>query len=588
MAMTVSDFSVTCPDKKLQYKLNLEKVSCNRYILNFSSSFSEEIAPAPICIEWKIPAGNILSIWGPMLGFSRFFSPSWHRTKNNSNIASGAPILSLVNHDGSNACTIATSDPNNPISIGAGYSDNDSVVYCSVTLFSSYYVPISKYDVNIWIDCNTDSFSKSIQNVNHWWENDCNYHKPFVPKNAYLPIDSAWYSFQRSINETNLLEECKLSSNLGMKTLIVDDGWYTTQDSPIFQYCGDWEVEPTKFPDMKRFVDSVHRLDMKVMLWFSVFLSIYSKAYQHFKDKVLPNKDGAFVADFRYRDVRDYLKDKYVSAVRDYGLDGLKIDFVDLVVLSKDAPPANDNMDIPDLGKALDTFLLETKKELSIINPDIMIEFRQSYIGPSVLQYGNMIRVGDCPHDSMRNRTGILNLRLTSGNVAVHSDMLTWSKDAPAQEVARQMISTLLGVPQVSVRLKEYPARHHSVIAYWLDFYHRYLDVLHSEDLEVLNPELSYTQARVKKDGCTIAVNYANVPFTVEPVSVKKAEYILINSSDTDSAILCVKDNLGACKISIVDCDGTTVSEETEKLSAGIKQFRVPVCGLMIVTPITD
>ena len=53
-----------------------------------------------------------------------------------------------------------------------------------------------------------------------------------------------------------------------------------------------------------------------------------------------------------------------------------------------------------------------------------MIEFRQSYIGPAIRKYGNIFRAGDCPADILSNRIHTIDLRLTSGSTAVHSDML--------------------------------------------------------------------------------------------------------------------------------------------------------------------
>ena len=59
-------------------------------------------------------------------------------------------------------------------------------------------------------------------------------------------------------------------------------------------------------------------------------------------------------------------------------------------------------------------------KKLTALNPEVMLEFRQSYIGPAVRKYGNMLRVGDCPIDAIKNRQDIVNMRLTSGKTAVH------------------------------------------------------------------------------------------------------------------------------------------------------------------------
>ena len=84
---------------------------------------------------------------------------------------------------------------------------------------------------------------------------------------------------------------------------------------------------------------------------------------------------------------------------------------------------------------------------------DILIEFRQRYIGPSIRRYGNIFRVCDCPDSGISNRVGIVDLRLLSGNTAVHSDMLMWNKEEKAEIAALQVIDCLFGTMQFSVRL---------------------------------------------------------------------------------------------------------------------------------------
>ena len=37
---------------------------------------------------------------------------------------------------------------------------------------------------------------------------------------------------------------------IGFGTLIMDDGWQTADTGRDYPYCGDWEPEPSKFPDM--------------------------------------------------------------------------------------------------------------------------------------------------------------------------------------------------------------------------------------------------------------------------------------------------------------------------------------------------
>ena len=583
--MTINEFITDSNGENVDIRLTVVEEKDNHVVAKVTMWFEKKTVPQPIKIMWKIPVGNILSVWSPLIGFTRFIAPNWRRTKCESKTAVGAPVMSLVNHDGTNACTIAISDPKTPIEIGAGASEEEAMFFCNTTFFTSYICPIDYYEAYIRIDFDAVPFTESVKRANEWWENDFGYRKAYVPKEAYLPMDSSWYSFHQGLDSEKLLEECKLSAKLGMKTLIIDDGWQTDDNNRGYKFCGDWELATKKIPCMKSLVDRIHALGMKVMLWFSVpYVGPCSKIYEKFKDMALKREKGVLVVDIRYKEVRDYLVNIYIKTVKDFGLDGLKLDFIDHFTLEADSPEVNDRMDIPSVEDALENLLCETKQKLLEINPEILLEFRQGYIGPTVLKYGNMIRVGDCPYDSMRNRAGIINLRLTSGNTAVHSDMIMWSKDAPIEAVARQLISTLYGVPQVSLLLNELPQQHIDAIRFWLDFYIKNIEILHSSELYVKNPELGYSQVKTCKNGTMIGVNYADVPFELKAFQNNDAKYVLINSSNVKHIVVDCSENIVDCCVKIYSCLGEMVSEVQSSLQKGIQKIEVPVCGFVEIT----
>ena len=88
--------------------------------------------------------------------------------------------------------------------------------------------------------------------------------------------------------------------------------------------------------------------------------------------------------------------------------------------------------DIKSLPLAVNRLLSDVMERLKAIKPEILIEFRQSYIGPAIRKYGNIFRAADCPADILTNRVRTVDLRLFSGNTAVHSDMLEWNMNETA------------------------------------------------------------------------------------------------------------------------------------------------------------
>ena len=103
-----------------------------------------------------------------------------------------------------------------------------------------------------------------------------------------------------------------------MKTVIIDDGWQTDDESRKYGFCGEWRVAKKKFYDFEKFVRDVHALGMKVMVWYSVpFVGFFSESFVRFKNKLLYRENGlnAGVLDPRYKEVRDYLVSVYKTAL---------------------------------------------------------------------------------------------------------------------------------------------------------------------------------------------------------------------------------------------------------------------------------
>ena len=94
-------------------------------------------------------------------------------------------------------------------------------------------------------------------------------------------------------------------------------------------------------------------------------------------------------------------------------------------------------------SSALDKLLGETMEELKKIDENILIEFRQRYIGPFIKKYGNMLRVCDCPESGLANRVGSIDLRLMNEHTAVHCDPIVWNEGETPETAALQIVNAL-------------------------------------------------------------------------------------------------------------------------------------------------
>lgn len=365
-------------------------------------------------------------------------------------ISSSAPLDSFYDGNSVNKYTWALSECAKLIYYNSGAYEETGELECKFELSVKQYTNLSSARIAIRIDRRNIPMCEAVKSVSQWWTEECNMESAYVPETAKDSVYSFWYSYHQKLSAKAIEDECKRAKEVGFDVCIVDDGWQTDDSNKGYAYCGDWENAQSKIPDMAAHVKAVHDIGLKYILWYSVpFMGSKAKRYAEFKNMTLcpPEGNSAAVLDPRYKKVRDYLIDIYKTALIEWDLDGFKLDFIDeWREYEKGIPPYNPDMDIPVLYDAVDKFMSDVMNELKSIKGDIMIEFRQKYIGPNMRKYGNMFRVADCPNDILSNRAGVLDLRMIMGNSAVHSDMLMWHKDETPERAALQIISVLFGV----------------------------------------------------------------------------------------------------------------------------------------------
>lgn len=480
--------------------------------------FEEKITPKPVYITWYEDLVDTFSFWSSKCGTQHNITPDWSKRREESRTASGMPLICLHNKADMNRVCVALSDPTNPSTLLSGVVEENGTAQMQIDLLSQLCPPMDSYEVVIRIDKRDIPFYEAIKDVRRWWAS-LGYECAYTPDTAKLPMYSTWYSFHQHTIPEDIINECKIAKEYGMDTVIVDDGWQTDDNSRGYAFCGDWQVCPSKIPDMKSFVDEIHNLGMKFMIWFSVpFVGFESKNYERFKGMYLDTRNGAraSVLDPRFKEVRTFLADIYEKGVKEYGWDGLKLDFIDSFGLSEESSQDFDKMDTVSVEEAVQMLLAEVTERLKKINPDIMIEFRQSYVGPAIAKYGNIFRVTDCPCDAIINRESSLRLRLTSDTTAVHSDMLMWHNNDTNESVMYQLLSIMFAVPQISVRIENISEDHKKLLKSYLDFWRQHRKTLLDGNLTVSGADAGYTMAKSKNHGESVAVLYQNVIYKSE------------------------------------------------------------------------
>lgn len=529
-----------------------------------------------LSINWSVPFVNIAGCWTPNGNDARFIRMG---SVLQANLASQAPVLSLFGNNSDNRYTFALSDAFHQSTMRASVNEDNASLSCSATILPGKEEKLTSYTISILLDNRSIAFAQSLRKVSSWWEAMAAYQPSFVPDAAKQPVYSTWYSYHQRFTESALLKECRDAKAMGYETLILDDGWQTKNPGAGYAYTGDWNSE--RIADMAGFVKKVQQTGMKFMLWYSVpFMGYRAAAYEQFKGKYLYQSDrlSAAVLDPRYPQVRKFLVNKYMEDVRSWNLDGLKLDFIDSFVNKPEEIPAvGQDADFLSLYAAVDQLMLDVKKSLTILKPSILIEFRQSYIGPAMRKYGNMFRAGDCPNAALTNRVRTTDLKLLAGTTAVHADMLMWNAHEPAHLAALQFSNVLFAVPQLSVKLAALPAAHLNMVKFYTRYWIENKAVLLDGTFTALNPELNYPVLMASKHGKTIVGLYADmtVPLNVNDFT----DLDVVNAKNSTTLVLNLSSAI-KCRIEIYDCQGVLKSKNNLQLSAGSNGLKVPLSGI--------
>lgn len=546
-------------------------------------SSSRDTLPAGVTLAFSHPIIDVQSNWHPSMLFSRHLRITWQEGFF-SNSTHDAPLMIAHNANGENKLTFACSDAVSPITVRMGVNEETSSLDCKAELFGLHGALAKTYSLELRIDTRPKPLYETLDDCRKWYEQ---FYPPMpVPNVGRLPFYSSWYSFHKALNADTLLLQCRIAKSFGCDAVIIDDGWQTTDARSIYEDCGDWEVQPEIFPDLKKTVEQIHALGMKVLLWYAVpFAGVRSKAAQTFKDKMLYTDWGlrTHVFDVRFPDVREHIISRLEDGVKQYDLDGLKLDFIDMLRSPNlNTTQTGGGRDYESVEEATVKLMSDIRTRLETIKPDLMIEFRQSYISPVMRRYGNLFRAGDCANDAIENRVRTIDIRLLSGATAVHSDMLTWNVNEPVELAADQITNVLFSVPQLSNRFEKLPTDHSEMIRYWLRFWREHRDVLLDGDFRPKHPELNYPMVIATTNTKRIIALYADMVINPEP-NVPNELY-LINGSHKNSMVLKLESALGTRTVEVRDCKGNLVRTERKVLSKGVHQLDVPLSGVVKIS----
>lgn len=568
----LGDFDVTWTSKELEKGLE---------VIDLQLKSPTTSTPPRFSVNWNFPSIDIVAFWNPNISVDKV---SYYRNRVTSRASSYAPVSTFLDARDMNRFTFACSDALNKVMIRSYLREEDARFYCTLVFFDEKIPPLKEYAVQLRIDTRHIPYSKALDEVSEWWATKENYAPAPVPDFAKWPMYSTWYSFHQNLNADDVVNECTVAKKLGFDAVIVDDGWQTLDSQRGYAFTGDWEA--VRIPDMKGFVQRVHDLGMKFLLWYSLpFVGENSKNYARFKGKYLTywEGQGTYVLDPRYPEVREFIINTYETALKEWDLDGFKLDFIARFAANeRTVLTASDGRDYASVNEAVDRLMTDVMSRLRTLKSDILIEFRQPYIGPLMRKYGNMFRATDCPNMAVINRARTTDIRLLCGNTAVHSDMFMWHADDSVETAALQILNILFSVPQLSVRLDLIPDDHLEMVKFWIGYWRENRGVLLDGEFIPVNPGTVYPKIIARTKSKTIVALYNDMYVSLDGRECRNFD--IINAKGSEFVILDLTTDMGNVNTETYTCLGDLINKETVSLKKGVHKFAVPASGLLTLS----
>jgi alpha-galactosidase len=530
-------------------------------------------------LTWRWPLAMPVTEWRPASEHVTVLSASWAGPVEIDTV-DGAPVGSLVDLNDDNVLTYALSIAG--ANVDAVFGVEEETNNCLVTLtVPARASGLGGGSFQLRIDSRQIHFAEVLADVDNWWQEQLAHELLPVPAQASSPAYSTWYSMHQHITPDAIRAQAVQAGKMGFEAIVVDDGWHTADTGRGYAYCGDWEPSPV-FADMRGHVRDIQQLGLKYVLWYAPpLLGKNSRAAQALADYTLGWNEGlgAYVLDPRFPQVRQYLADVVLRGIADFGLDGVKLDFLDHFARFTERP--REGTDCANVSEGVERLLQAIIAQGRELRADLLIEFRQPYTGPRMWKYSNFLRAGDCPFDAGQNRVRTIDLRLLSGGRAVHSDMLMWNPHGSPESGALQLINVLFSVPQVSVLLDELPPDHRDMLAYWVTFTQAYKDVLLHGSIRPRRPDLRYPLVDAERDGKRVTAAYSDMPVDTD---AGLREHVVVNGTQRPGLIIRAapaREN----HVIIRDCRGNLVDDRRHVLIEPAASLPVPVAGTATLTP---
>lgn len=466
------------------------------YLLRLSINMADKkpFILRDVSIEWSLPITDMHGLYfGGNPRTELGYLPFWQINKQTC-VNRGVPYIALVNRNGENRAAFGIFDQLTETNMTGELSElTRCYKFCLQKPANNDSIGQTLYVEDCWqetffVSLAQDQWSDVLKQYVKLSDKETQPELMPVPEQAYDPVFCTWTAIHHDVSHEWIMRNAGIAADLGFRNWITDDGWFIDKGMfSDYSKVGDWLPANKKFPDFKQHVKDIQNMGFRYILWVAPFMvGRDSEAAQQYAHLLTTGQERNHFNNLSpwHEETRQIVSDLLERLVSDYNLDGLKIDFIDSISMHG---LRTEGAKSDTLGKSLFHILQATTGRLLSLNPQLLIEFRNSYTNLASRTYSNIYRSSDVPINFTLNRWQAVMLRLLTPDRAVQLDPGLWHPDDDDTNVAVHLINLLVSVPMISIELDLYPQTHLDLIRYWIGFYNAHRDtIIHGDFKPVL------------------------------------------------------------------------------------------------------
>src|SRR5918994_6480119 len=181
-----------------------------------------------VTVTWHVPLNGAVGYWTSRVGVTKSLHTDWS-APTTASLTAEVPAGLLFDAQSRCAHAFAVSETLTEVAFRLAVSEEDNRINADVTFaVGSQPCRVRLYPAGF-------PYEEVLADIAAWWsERDprdgAGSLSSHLPAAATEPVYSTWYSMHQQLKQQELDAELWLAADLGMRSVIVDDGWQTTDN----------------------------------------------------------------------------------------------------------------------------------------------------------------------------------------------------------------------------------------------------------------------------------------------------------------------------------------------------------------------